>query len=106
MNIPNLKVNLSKKTVKVFRAAVKDMLRLIDRKENEFLFPYLMNYTSKRKPTEFRLSKKNIKRLFNPDTYEVWYEMDGVVITPSFFRNPKALEDAITDREKGAVVNT
>lgn len=88
-----VKVKIPKEFSAEMRKLLKQAVKIADKKENEFLFPYLRNFTNGRKITIKRLLDRNIKRVVNPNTLEVWYEQDGKVITPSFIRDLSKMID-------------
>lgn len=82
----------------------KELIMEADRQEGEFLFPFLMDNAEPKikgsvKPKKLKV--RGIKRVFKEDTFEVWYEQRGKVITPSFFRDPTALLKSFHEADRG-----
>lgn len=69
----------------------KQLVMYVDKQESDFLFPFIKKHLGNRKVTVNRMVKRGIKRFYNEQTYEVWYELDGQVITPAFIRDPREL---------------
>lgn len=100
----NTQIKLSKEAVEEFRRVVGAAIRAIDEMEYDFMLPWLKSHLSGRKPTALRLKRRNIVRMFNPKSQEVWYEREGKVITPSFIRELK--DESDINREESTDSNT
>ena len=76
----------------------KDLVREADRQEAEFLFPFIKKNAVpkiKKSITVDKLIDRGIKRVWNEDRCEVWYEQRGQVITPIFIRDNQTILDSV-----------
>ena len=91
------KITIPKEMTKDLQEMMRLLMDEADRQEREFLFPFLKDNARpkiKGDITLERLLRRDIKRCYNPDTMECWYEQDGEMITPVFIRDPRAIAKA------------
>lgn len=91
------KVTIPEEMTEDLKGMMNDLMKEADKQECEFLFPFLKDNAKpkfKGNITVKRLVRRGIKRIYNKETMESWYEQEGEVITPVFIRDPRAIAKA------------